>query len=48
MISSYNVNCPKCGKELAKPDRKLENAVFYAAIYTCDICGATFKYSKEF
>jgi len=48
MISSCIVNCPKCGKELAKPDKKLENSVFYVALYTCDMCGAKFKYAKSF
>jgi transposase-like protein len=47
-VISYRVNCPNCGKELAKPDKKLENAVFCVARYTCDACGTTFKYSKEF
>jgi ribosomal protein S27E len=47
MISSYSISCPKCGKELDKPDKKLENAVFYVAIYTCDKCGTTLKYSKS-
>jgi predicted RNA-binding Zn-ribbon protein involved in translation (DUF1610 family) len=37
------VNCPNCGKELTKPDKKLENAFFRIAIYTCDKCGTTFK-----
>jgi ribosomal protein S27E len=48
VISCCRVNCPNCGKELAKPDKKLQNAVFYVALYTCDACGTTFKYSKEF
>ena len=40
--------CPKCGKELAKPDRKLENSVFYVALFTCDTCGTKVKFSTEF
>jgi len=37
------VDCPKCGKEVAKPDKKLENSFFQIAIYTCEGCGTTFK-----
>jgi len=36
------------GKELAKPDKKLENSVFCVARFTCDSCGTIFKYSAEF
>jgi ribosomal protein S27E len=48
LISRYKVNCPKCGKELTKPNKKLENAVFCIALFTCDICGTSIKYATEF
>jgi ribosomal protein S27E len=48
MIECHKVNCPKCGKELAKPDKKLENTAFFVAHFTCDCCGTTVKYATEF
>jgi endogenous inhibitor of DNA gyrase (YacG/DUF329 family) len=48
VITFHKVSCPKCGKELAKPDRKLENSVFYVALFTCDTCGTKVKFSTEF
>jgi DNA-directed RNA polymerase subunit M/transcription elongation factor TFIIS len=37
------VSCQNCGKNLTKPDRKIENDFFCIAVYTCDKCGANFK-----
>jgi transposase-like protein len=37
------VNCPKCGKTLTKPERKIENSAFIIELYRCDQCGTTFK-----
>jgi predicted RNA-binding Zn-ribbon protein involved in translation (DUF1610 family) len=39
-------DCPNCGKEVAKPDKKIENAFFHIVIYTCDRCGTSFKVAK--
>jgi len=47
MIACYRINCPKCGKELTEPDKKLENTVFFVARFTCDCCGTTIKYATE-
>jgi uncharacterized Zn finger protein len=35
--------CPNCGKEVAKPSRKIENSCFCIAAYTCNNCGTCFK-----
>jgi len=48
VITCNRANCPKCGKQLIKPDRKLENAVFCVASFTCDRCGTNFNYASEF
>jgi predicted RNA-binding Zn-ribbon protein involved in translation (DUF1610 family) len=40
------VNCPKCGKKIDKPTRKIENSYFYLAMYVCDNCGYDFKNIK--
>jgi hypothetical protein len=48
VISRHRANCPKCGKELVKPDKTIENSVFCVARFTCDSCGTIFKYSTEF
>ena len=38
------VNCPKCGKEISKPDKELKkNSVFYLANYTCENCKNGFE-----
>lgn len=37
------VNCLNCGKELAKPEKKIENSFFCLAVYKCDVCGISFK-----
>jgi hypothetical protein len=37
------VNCPRCGKELAKPNKKLENFVFFIAVFTYDECETQLK-----
>jgi transposase-like protein len=39
------VKCPKCGKKLETPDRKIENSHFCLAAYTCTECGTNFKVS---
>jgi len=36
-------NCPNCGKELAKPERRIANSVFCIEVYTCDKCELSFK-----
>ncbi len=35
---SSMVNFPKCDKKLMKTDKKLENSVFFVAVFTCDEC----------
>jgi predicted RNA-binding Zn-ribbon protein involved in translation (DUF1610 family) len=37
------VNCPNCGKELGKPEKKIENSYFCLALYLCPKCGHHFK-----
>ncbi|MGA2385120.1 MAG: hypothetical protein ABSG33_01145 [Candidatus Bathyarchaeia archaeon] len=37
------VSCQKCGKNLTKPERKIENSSFRIALYACDNCGFKFK-----
>ncbi len=37
------VQCHNCGKNLTKPDKKIENAFFCIEVYTCHRCGAHFK-----
>ena len=36
------VACPKCGNVVAKPEKELENSLFYLACYICDKCGKHF------
>jgi DNA-directed RNA polymerase subunit M/transcription elongation factor TFIIS len=40
------VSCPNCGNMLETPDKKIENALFCIAAYTCTSCGHRFKVSK--
>jgi hydrogenase maturation factor HypF (carbamoyltransferase family) len=35
--------CPKCGKEVAKPERVLTNKFFQIEAYACAECGTRFK-----
>jgi hydrogenase maturation factor HypF (carbamoyltransferase family) len=35
--------CPKCGKEVVKPERALANKFFHIEAYVCDECGTRFK-----
>jgi hypothetical protein len=36
------VACPKCGNVVTKPEKELENSLFYLAAYICDKCGKHF------
>ena len=38
--------CPNCRKEIAKPDRTLENSTFCIEAFTCNECGICFKESR--
>lgn len=40
---AHLANCPKCGKNLTKPDKKIEIWLFCIEAYTCDSCGIKFK-----
>jgi hypothetical protein len=35
--------CPRCGKWLSIPVKKLENRAFSIALYNCNGCGLKFK-----
>lgn len=40
----FMVDCPNCGNKFeASPDRKLENAHFSLASYTCPKCRSRFR-----
>jgi ssDNA-binding Zn-finger/Zn-ribbon topoisomerase 1 len=43
MDQVFVVKCPKCGKGLVKPTKKLENSVFFIAIFTCENCETKIK-----
>jgi uncharacterized C2H2 Zn-finger protein len=35
--------CPKCGKEVPKPEKSFINMVFSAEAYTCEECKTKFR-----
>ena len=35
--------CPKCGKDVAEPDKSFVNKVFSVEAYTCKECETSFK-----
>jgi len=37
------VQCPKCGQELATPQKEIDNCVFHVAVFACEHCGNNFK-----
>ena len=42
------VKCPKCKKEITKPDKTWKYRVFKAEAYTCSNCGTKFReYTKN-
>jgi len=42
------VNCPKCKKEVTKPNKKWKYKVFTAEAYMCNNCGTKFReYTRD-
>ena len=44
--SADMARCPKCGKEVSKPERTFENNFFNLASYGCDGCKIHFQISN--
>ena len=41
------VKCPKCGTEIAKPNRRLVNSYFNLSRYVCPKCGYSFTVENQ-
>ena len=47
-LSSLDMaKCPNCGKEVAKPDKSLENHWFHIEAYKCKSCDCCFKVTEQ-
>jgi len=40
------VKCPKCGKDIVKPEKSFINMAFSVEAYVCDECKTKFKKTR--
>ena len=43
MVKCPKLKCPKCGAEVAQPDKSLKNHAFHIESYTCTNCKHNFE-----